>query len=81
MLALALSEIVTNAVKYAHPTGLPVEISIASVAASDGGLVLEIADAGVGLKLLRSLVERCDGQLAIRSDALGLTYVIRLPST
>ena len=48
MLALALSEIVTNAVKYAHPTGLPVEISIAGVAASDGGLVLEIADDGVG---------------------------------
>jgi two-component sensor histidine kinase len=95
MLALALSEIVTNAVKYAHPTGLPVEISIASAPASDGGLVLEISDdgvglpvdfveqrdAGVGLKLVRSLVERCDGQLALRSDALGLTYVIELPPT
>jgi two-component sensor histidine kinase len=95
MLALALSEIVTNAVKYAHPTGLPVEISMASLRASDGSLVLEISDdgvglpvdfveqrdAGVGLKLLRSLVERCDGRLAIRWDALGLTYVIQLPPT
>ena len=95
MLALALSEIATNAVKYAHPTGLPIEISMASTPAPDGGLVLEISDdgvglpenfveqrdAGVGLKLLRSLVERCDGRLTIRSDALGLTYVIRLSPT
>src|SRR5882724_11115440 len=48
MLTLAFAEIVTNAMKYAHPTGLPVELSIMSVATFDGGVALHIADDGVG---------------------------------
>jgi len=93
MLTLVFSEIVTNAIKYAHPTGLPVEVSIASAATPAGGVVLQIADdgvgfpegfddvrdAGVGLKLVRALVENAGGRLATRSDALGLTFSIELP--
>jgi two-component sensor histidine kinase len=93
MLTLAFSEIVTNAVKYAHPIGLPVEVSIASALAAEGGVVLQIADdgvgfpegfdesrdAGVGLKLVRSLVENAGGCLATKSDELGLTFSIQLP--
>ena len=61
----------------------------------DGGVALEIGDdgvgfpegfvesrdAGVGLKLVRSLVENSGGRLETRSDALGLTFAIQLPPT
>jgi len=92
MLALAFSEIVTNAMKYAHPTGLPVELSITSAPMPDGGVVLQIADdgvglpegfvesrdAGIGLKLVRALVENAGGRLETKSDELGLTFSIEL---
>jgi two-component sensor histidine kinase len=94
MLTMAFSEIVTNAVKYAHPTGLPVELTIAGTETPDGGLHLEIADdgvgfpegfeewrdAGVGLRLVRSLVESAGGCVATKSDPLGLTFSITLPA-
>src|SRR5687768_11254444 len=81
MLALAVSEIVTNSVRHAHPTGLPVELSVRSVSTSDGVLAVQIADdgvgfpegfveqrdAGVGLTLVRSLVEAAGGRLEIKS--------------
>jgi two-component sensor histidine kinase len=80
-------------VKYAHPSGLPVELSIVATTAPDGGAVLEIGDDGVGLpegfeesraagkglKLMRLLVENIGGGLNIKSHALGLTVAIRLP--
>jgi two-component sensor histidine kinase len=91
-LTLAVAEMVTNAMKHAHPTGLPVEISLSSVSAADGATVLEISDdgvgfpegfveardAGVGLKLIRSLVEGAGATLEVRSDPLGLVYAIRI---
>jgi two-component sensor histidine kinase len=93
MLLMALSEIATNAIKYAHPTGLPVELTIAGTAMPDDGVQLEIADdgvgfpegfdewrdAGIGLKLVRTLVERAGGCVAMKSDPLGLTFAIQLP--
>jgi two-component sensor histidine kinase len=92
-LTLALSEIITNALKYAHPTGLPVEMTASAAPASDGTLVLSISDdgvglpegfvetrdAGVGLKLVRSLIEGVGGVLTISSCPLGLTFHIDLP--
>ena len=94
MLTMAFSEIVTNAVKYAHPTGLPVELTIAGTETPDGGLHLEIADdgvgfpegfdewrdAGIGLRLVRTLVEGAGGSLAMKSEPLGLTFSITLPA-
>ena len=93
-LTLAVSEIVTNAMKYAHPTGLPVEITVTVTATPEGGIALEISDdgvglpegfveardAGVGLKLVRSLVQSVDGHLDLSWDELGLTYRIALPA-
>ena len=92
-LALAFSEIVTNAIKYAHPTGLPVELSVANVATELGGTVLQISDdgvgfpegfveerdAGIGLRLVRSLIESVGCRLDIKSDPLGLVFSIHLP--
>jgi two-component sensor histidine kinase len=48
-ITLAFSEIVTNAVKYAHPTGLRVEMTVSATPASDGTVALSISDDGVGL--------------------------------
>jgi two-component sensor histidine kinase len=92
-LILACSEIATNALKYAHPTGLPVEMIISAAPASPAAVALTISDdgvglpenfveardAGVGLKLVRSLIEGVGGALTISSGPLGLTFNIELP--
>jgi two-component sensor histidine kinase len=94
MLLMAFSEIATNAIKYAHPSGLPVELSLSGVETPGGGVEIEIADdgvgfpegfdewrdAGVGLRLVRTLVESAGGRVAMKSDPLGLTFSIQLPS-
>jgi len=95
MLRMAFCEIATNAIKYAHPTGLPVELTVAGTATPSGGVQLEIADdgvgfpegfdewrdAGIGLKLVRTLVEGSGGCVSMKSDLLGLTFSIGLPPT
>ena len=93
MLMLVVAEIATNAVKYAHPSGLPVELTIAATMTVAGNLILCIADDGVGLpegfdekrdagpglRLVRGLVESTGGRLALNSDPLGLRFTIELP--
>jgi two-component sensor histidine kinase len=93
MVALAFSEIVTNAMKYAHPIGVPVELAVTSVPLPDGSRVLNVSDdgvgfpdgfnenrdAGVGLKLVRALVESVGGLVGIKSDVSGLVFSIHLP--
>ena len=90
---LAFSEIVTNAMKYAHPTGLPVELTVMATPASDGGVALivgddgvglpdgfdEARDAGVGLRLVRGLIESVGGRVRLSSNELGLTFHMELP--
>jgi two-component sensor histidine kinase len=92
MLALAFAEIVTNALKHAHPTGLPVEFSLASrltangirLTISDDGVGLPEGfdlerDGGTGLKLVQLLVQSAGGRLALHSSELGLAFAIDLP--
>jgi two-component sensor histidine kinase len=93
MLIQVVAEIATNAVKYAHPSGLPVELSIAAARTPEGDLFLHIADDGVGLpedfdeeinagsglRLVRGLVESAGGRLTMTSDPLGLSFSIELP--
>jgi len=90
---LAFSEIVSNAMKYAHPTGLPVEMIVTATTAADGTVALSIADdgvglpenfvesrdVGVGLNLVRSLMESIGGRLTMSWNALGLRFDIELP--
>jgi two-component sensor histidine kinase len=95
MLMLIFSETATNAVKYAHPSGLPIELTIAAAKTPTGGLILHIADDGIGLpeefdeerdagrglRLVRDLVESAGGRLTMKSDPLGLSFSIELPGT
>ena len=94
LLLMAFSEIATNAVKHAHPTGLPVELSLSCVETPGGGVLVEIADdgvgfpegfdewrdSGVGLRLVRTLVESAGGGVTMKSDPLGLAFSITLPA-
>ena len=89
--ALIVVEIVMNAVKYAHPTGIPAELHIAC-APADHGILLELADDGVGLpeefdpahdggvgfQLIRSVAEQLGANLAIESDQLGLSFRLKI---
>lgn len=58
-MAMIANEIVVNAIKHAHPTGIPVLIRLQCKRTGDGKLMFEIEDDGIGLAgRLRSLGRR-----------------------
>jgi two-component sensor histidine kinase len=91
--AVMVSELVTNAMKYAHPTGVTGVVRIGCRHADDGSLVLEVIDDGVGLpenfdmacggglglRLVRSLCAPLGGTVSFDSSPLGLSVRIVLP--
>lgn len=92
-IGLMVCEIIMNAIKHAHPTGLPVQIALGCRRESDGRLTIEIGDDGVGLpehadssakggvgfRLIHSLTQALKADLRIESDSLGLTFLVTLP--
>lgn len=92
-IALMLCEIFINAMKYAHPTGVPLIMLVDCSVIADGRLVLTISDDGVGLaegfdpirsdgmgfKVMRSLAAEIGADLQIQSTHLGLTTRLSLP--
>jgi two-component sensor histidine kinase len=86
-------ELVTNAVKYAHPAGVPGEINIACSRGVDGTITVEVSDDGVGLpegldpmsadssglRLVRSVAERLSARVQFAHDALGSSCVLEIP--
>ncbi len=86
-------ELVTNAVKYAHPTGVPGEIDVACTQAADGTVTVEVSDDGVGLpegldpmradslglRLVRSLAAQLGARVRFAHDPLGLSCVLQIP--
>jgi two-component sensor histidine kinase len=91
-IGLLINEVMINAIKYAHPAGLPVKLEICCERHDNGSVSICIGDDGVGLseggaqsgsgvgfKLIRTLVKSIKGRLEIQSDALGLTFSISLP--
>jgi two-component sensor histidine kinase len=83
---LITAELVTNASKYAHPTGLPVKIMINCETKGDGSFMLEVTDDGVGFpenfdpstdgglgfQLMRALANGLGAELQFEDDSLGV---------
>lgn len=93
-LGMILTELLTNAVKYAHPTGIDGEILVTCRRLPDG-LQVEVVDDGIGfpedfdpdcdghtgLNLVRSLATHMGAKLLFHNGALGLRCVVELPTT
>lgn len=93
-IVLMLCEIFINAMKYAHPSGVPLIMLVDSSISGDGRLVLTICDDGVGLpegfdpahsggmgfKVMRRLAAEVGADLQIRSTHLGLSFRLSLPA-
>jgi two-component sensor histidine kinase len=86
-------ELVTNAVKYAHPTGVMGEIKVACTQAANGTITIEVADDGVGLPegldprtvdslglpLVRSVADQLSAKVQFADSALGFSCVLQIP--
>jgi two-component sensor histidine kinase len=93
-IVLMLCEIFINAIKYAHPSGVPLIMLVDCEVSGDGRLVLTISDDGVGLpegfepaqsggmgfKVMRSRAAEAGGELQILSTQLGLSFRLSLPA-
>jgi len=90
--ALIVAELVTNAVKYAHPAGVRGKILL-MCRQRDGGVVIEVADDGVGLpegfnpeaatslgfRLMHSLARQLGASLTFDEQGLGLRARLTIP--
>ena len=91
-IALIVSEMVTNAVKYAHPAGVAGRIDVGCQ--RDGSrIIVEVTDDGVGLpenfdvleggelgfKIVRALAAQLDALPIFDSGTLGLRFLLLLP--
>jgi two-component sensor histidine kinase len=93
-ITLILCEILTNAMKYAHPTGIPVKISMLCEASSKDVLEITVSDDGIGLpedfdtakdgglgfQIMRALTTELGATLDIFSDSLGSTFRLSVPN-
>lgn len=87
-IALIVTEVLMNAVKHAHPTGLPVEINLACRRGPGKQLIVEVEDDGIGLpegfdpmtdggvgfKIIRSLATSAGAKMSVKSDSLGTSF-------
>jgi two-component sensor histidine kinase len=93
-IGLIVSEVMMNAVKHAHPSGIPVQIRLVCRRGTDQSLLVEIEDDGVGLPenfdpvsgggvgftLIRSLAKTLGATLTVESDSLGTSFRLLIPS-
>jgi two-component sensor histidine kinase len=93
-LGLIVAELVTNAIKYAHPSGVAGEIVVACRKSPGEGFTIEVSDDGVGLpegfdpmkngnlgfRLIRSLADQLGAAITYHSDSLGLSIAMLMPS-
>lgn len=91
-LALVVSELITNAIKYAFPNERSGSVQVL-LQRSEEALVLEVSDTGVGLpadfdpnrrsgigmRIVTSLIKQMRGKLDICSDGPGACFRINLP--
>ncbi len=92
-LGLIVCELVTNSIKYAHPTGVHGQIQIRcrrepqgiAIEVSDDGVGLPEGfdierDGGTGLRLMRSLAQQIGATLAFEDGGLGVRCAVRIPA-
>jgi two-component sensor histidine kinase len=91
-LQFVVCEIVSNAYRYAHPGGAPVEVTIECRTAANGEITIDIGDDGIGLApdfaewrdagdgmvAMRAKLQKIDAILNMTSDDLGLRFQITL---
>jgi two-component sensor histidine kinase len=92
-LCLIVTEAVTNALKYAHPTGVHGTIAVGCRRQDDDTLVVEVADDGVGLpdgfdmateaglgaRTIKMLAGQLGAEFDFRSGPIGLRFLLRVP--
>lgn len=92
-LRLIVAELVTNAVKYAHPAGVAGEINVGCGQDGGGTITIEVSDDGVGfpedfdpmkdgnlgLRLVRSLASQLPARISFTHDALGTSFALQMP--
>ncbi len=83
---LITAELLTNASKYAHPSGLVVKVNVRCQTGDDGSFVVEVTDDGVGFpenfdpstdgglgfQLMRALANGLSAELQFEHDSLGV---------
>jgi len=92
-LGLMTAELFSNSLKYAHPAGTPVKITLSCSRAAEAGLRIVYEDDGVGfpetfdiaydghlgMQLIRSLGEQLRGTPKWLSDSLGIRFEMVIP--
>ncbi len=93
-LALITAELVSNSLKYAHPTGLPTRLSLSCSRKENGRISIAYEDDGVGfpedfdmkasghmgMNFISLLSQGVGGDHAWQSDPLGIRFEISLPT-
>ena len=83
---LITAELLTNARKYAHPSGLVVKVNLRCETNDDGSFTVEVTDDGVGFpenfdpatdgglgfQLMRALANGLNAELQFEHDSLGV---------
>jgi two-component sensor histidine kinase len=83
---LVTAELLTNASKYAHPSGLVVKVNLRCETNDDGSFMVEVTDDGVGFpenfdpatdgglgfQLMRTLANGLNAELQFEHDSLGV---------
>jgi|SRR5665213_1959 len=91
-IGLIIGELVTNAVKYSHPTGVTGKIAVGCRVAG-GDIIVEVVDDGVGLpegfepeqdgglgmRLVRSLADQMKAKVRFTDTGTGLLVQVLVP--
>jgi two-component sensor histidine kinase len=91
-IGLIVGEITTNAIKYAHPAGIPTLLTVrcagygnsVHIEVEDDGVGLPEdfdtgRDGGLGLRLVRLLAKQLGAKIAFTNRPLGLHFSMRVP--
>jgi len=93
-LGLLVGELVTNALKYAHPAGVAGKIGIDTSVTRDGFLMISVSDDGVGLpegldpaqhggmglRMIQALIAELGGTISFENHGLGLSCTLLIPN-